>query len=245
NDGFFITGDVVQVNDNGSLKFLDRSKGLVKLSQGEYIETEMLNNLYSQIPFVNFCVVYGDDSMDGPLAIISVDKSLLFTSLKNDNMLEKTGVNEKNYEDKLIDETLNETIYVDYVKEKMMELYKGTNLSRYNIINHIYLTSKIWDTNNYLTPTLKVKRFHLFKDFSFYIDIVKQKYVDKLKGNNSSSVNNGKKDEKKEEKDSKKLSNESISKGHPNDMRKHENHVENKKVKLRVTNNTQEHERNK
>ncbi|SCQ12715.1 acyl-CoA synthetase, putative [Plasmodium gaboni] len=245
NDGYFKTGDIVQINDDGSVTFLDRSKGLVKLSQGEYIETDMLNNLYSQIPFVNFCVVYGDDSMDGPLGIISVDKSLLFTSLKNDNMLEITGVTEKNYSEKLIDETLNETIYIDYVKKKMMEIYKKTNLNRYNVINDIYLTSKQWDTNNYLTPTLKIKRFNVFKDFSFYIDVVKQKYVDKLKGNNSASVNNGKKDEKKEENDSKKLSNKSISKGHQNDMRKHENDVENKKVKLRVTNNTQEQERNK
>ncbi|SOV20043.1 acyl-CoA synthetase, putative [Plasmodium sp. gorilla clade G2] len=245
NDGYFKTGDIVQINDNGSVTFLDRSKGLVKLSQGEYIETDMLNNLYSQIPFVNFCVVYGDDSMDGPLGIISVDKSLLFTSLKNDNMLEKTGITEKNYSQKLIDETLNENIYIDYVKKKMMEIYKKTNLNRYNVINDIYLTSKQWDTNNYLTPTLKIKRFNVFKDFSFYIDVVKQKYVDKLKGNNSGSVNNGKKDEKKEDKDSKKLSNESISKGNQNDMRKHENDVENKKVKLRVTNNTQEQERNK
>ncbi|SOS78614.1 acyl-CoA synthetase, putative [Plasmodium sp. gorilla clade G1] len=198
-DGYFKTGDIVQINDNGSLTFLDRSKGLVKLSQGEYIETEMINNLYSQIPFVNFCVAYGDDSMDGPLGIISVDKYLLFISLKNDNMLEKTGVTEKNYSEKLIDETLNETIYIDYVKGKMMEIYKKTNLNRYNVINDIYITSKQWDTTNYLTPTFKIKRFNVFKDFSFYIDEVKKKYVDKLKGNNSSNMNNGKNCEKNNE----------------------------------------------
>ncbi|KYN97457.1 acyl-CoA synthetase [Plasmodium gaboni] len=251
NDGFFITGDVVQINDNGSLKFLDRSKGLVKLSQGEYIETEMLNNLYSQISFINNCVVYGDDSMDGPLAIISVDKDLFFQCLKNDNMLEKTGVNEKNYEDKLTDENINNTIFVDYVKEKMMELYKGTNLSRYNIINHIYLTSKIWDTNNYLTPTFKVKRFHLFKDYAFFIHEVKEMYNNKLKGNDVDNKNNGKKkdqkknDHKEKENDSSKLEKESVSKPPKTIVGKHEEGVENKKVKLRATNETRELERNK
>ncbi|SPJ11217.1 acyl-CoA synthetase [Plasmodium sp. DRC-Itaito] len=191
-DGYFKTGDIVQINDNGSLTFLDRSKGLVKLSQGEYIETEMINNLYSQIPFVNFCVAYGDDSMDGPLAIISVDKYKLFTFLKNDNMLKITGVDEKNFSEKLIDETLNESLYVDYVKGKMMEIYKKTNLNRYNVINDIYLTSKTWDTTNYLTPTLKIRRFNVFKDFSFYIDEVKKKYENKLNGSSTSSMNNGK-----------------------------------------------------
>ncbi|SOV20003.1 acyl-CoA synthetase, putative [Plasmodium sp. gorilla clade G2] len=191
-DGYFKTGDIVQINDNGSLTFLDRSKGLVKLSQGEYIETEMINNLYSQIPFVNFCVAYGDDSMDGPLGILSVDKYKLFISLKNDNMLKITGLDENNFSEKLIDEILNETIYVDYVKGKMMEIFKKTNLNRYNVINDIYLTSKPWDTTNYLTPTLKIRRFNVFKDFSFFIDDVKKKYEEKLKGSSTGSMNNGK-----------------------------------------------------
>ncbi|ETW38589.1 hypothetical protein PFTANZ_00704 [Plasmodium falciparum Tanzania (2000708)] len=203
-DGYFKTGDVFQINEDGSLTFLDRSKGLVKLSQGEYIETDMLNNLYSEILFVNFCVAYGDDSMDGPLAIISVDKSLLFKCLKEDNMLEGTGVNEKNYSEKLIDEILNQSIYVDYVKGKMMEVYKKTNLNRYNIINDIYLTSKTWDMNNYLTPTLKIRRFNVFKDFSFYIDQVKKKYEDKLKGSSTDSKSSVKSGGKKEEKENKK-----------------------------------------
>ncbi|SOV84149.1 acyl-CoA synthetase,putative [Plasmodium sp.] len=222
NDGYFKTGDIVRINDNGSLTFLDRSKGLVKLSQGEYIETDMINNLYSQIPFINNCVAYGDDSMDGPLGIISVDKYLLFISLKNDNMLKITGVNEKNYSEKLIDETLNEPIYIDYVKKKMMEIYKKTKLNRYNIINDIYLTSKQWDTNNYLTPTFKVRRFHVFKDFSFYIDEVKKKYEDKLKGSSSGSMDNGKSfDRKNEIKNGRNNENERISKSQLNDLKEY------------------------
>ncbi|CDO66489.1 acyl-CoA synthetase [Plasmodium reichenowi] len=226
-DGYFKTGDIVQINENGSLTFLDRSKGLVKLSQGEYIETDMINNLYSQIPFVNFCVAYGDDSMDGPLGIISVDKYLLFISLKNDKMLEKTGVTEKNYSEKLIDETLNETIYIDYVKGKMMEIYKKTNLNRYNVINDIYITSKQWDTTNYLTPTFKIKRFNVFKDFSIYIDAVKKKYEDKLKGSTIRNINNGKNCEKK---DDIKNGNNNNNNENNNNNNNNENNNENKRI---------------
>ncbi|KYN97824.1 acyl-CoA synthetase, partial [Plasmodium gaboni] len=216
-DGYFKTGDIVQINDNGSLTFLDRSKGLVKLSQGEYIETEMINNLYSQIPFVNFCVAYGDDSMDGPLGILSVDKYKLFISLKNDNMLKITGLDEKNFSEKLIDEILNETIYVDYVKGKMMEIFKKTNLNRYNVINDIYLTSKPWDTKNYLTPTLKIRRFNVFKDFSFFIDDVKKKYEEKLKGSSTGSMNSGKSESKDEIKNGSK---DEIKSGSKNEIKK-------------------------
>ncbi|SOS78611.1 acyl-CoA synthetase, putative [Plasmodium sp. gorilla clade G1] len=251
-DGYFITGDVVQINKNGSIKFLDRSKGLVKLSQGEYIETELLNNLYSQISFINNCVVYGDDSMDGPLAIISVDKSLFFKSLKDDNMLEMTGVNEQNYLDKLTDDNINNNIFVDYVKEKMLEVYKQTNLNRYNIINHIFITSKTWDTNNYLTPTFKVKRFDVFKKYAFFIDEVKEVYKNKLKGTTRSSTINDKVVEIKDRKNSKeklpKSEHNNLQKSKPmypeKKFEKKEEINENKKVKLRATNVTQEKEQN-
>ncbi|KYN93311.1 acyl-CoA synthetase [Plasmodium reichenowi] len=251
-DDYFITGDVVQINKNGSLTFLDRSKGLVKLSQGEYIETDLLNNLYSQISFINSCVVYGDDSMDGPLAIISVDKSLFFKSLKDDNMLEQCGVSENNYVDKLTDDNINKNIFVDYVKEKMLEVYKETNLNRYNIINHIFITSKTWDTNNYLTPTFKVKRFNVFKEYAFFIDEVKEIYKNKLKGTTRSSSINDKIVEKKDGKNSKEtFPNSEHNNLHKskrmypeNKLEKMEEITENKKVKLRATNLTQEKEQN-
>ncbi|SCQ12712.1 acyl-CoA synthetase, putative [Plasmodium gaboni] len=234
NDGYFITGDVVQINKNGFITFLDRSKGLVKLFQGEYIETNLLNNLYSQISFINNCVIYGDDLID------------------EDNVLEQCGVIEKNYVDKLIDENINNNIFVDYVKEKMLEVYKETNLNRYNINNNIYLTSKTWGTNNYLTPTFKVKRFHVFKTYAFFIDGFKEIYKNKLKGNTRSSTISDKvvavKDTKNCKETLTKSENNDLHKSKPKhpekNLEKKEEITENKKVKLRATNVTQEKEQN-
>ncbi|CAA9986698.1 ATP-dependent acyl-CoA synthetase, putative [Plasmodium knowlesi strain H] len=183
-DKFYKTGDVVQINKDGSITFLDRSKGLVKLSQGEYIETEMLNNLYSDIDFVNHCVVYGDDSMDGPLAIINVDKDLFAKCLERDGVLKQQGISTADFLKSINDQTLNKEEYLKYVREKMLDMYKTTNLNRYNIINDIYLTCKLWDTSNYLTPTFKVRTFYVFKDFKSFIDKVKKRYTDKMKAKN-------------------------------------------------------------
>ncbi|SOV83853.1 acyl-CoA synthetase, putative [Plasmodium reichenowi] len=150
----------------------------------------------------------------------------------------------------LIGETLNEIMYVDYVRKKMMDIYKKTNLNRYNIINDIYLTSKRWDTSNYFTPTLKIQRFNVFKDFSFYIDEVKKKYEDKLKGSIVDNKINGKKedekqnDKKKEKNNSRKLEKASVSEPYQTIVRIHED-VENKKLKLRATNGTSELQKNK
>ncbi|KAK4793938.1 hypothetical protein SAY86_011932 [Trapa natans] len=59
-DGWFHTGDIGEVLPNGVIKIIDRKKNLIKLSQGEYIALEHLENVYSITPIVEDIWVYGD-----------------------------------------------------------------------------------------------------------------------------------------------------------------------------------------
>lgn len=45
---------------NGTLKIIDRKKHIFKLSQGEYIAPEKIENIYIQSPFVSQVFVYGE-----------------------------------------------------------------------------------------------------------------------------------------------------------------------------------------
>lgn len=45
-EGWFKTGDVAMVYPNGSVKIIDRSKNIFKLSQGEYIAPEKIENIF-------------------------------------------------------------------------------------------------------------------------------------------------------------------------------------------------------
>jgi len=73
NDGWIFSGDVGRINKDMSLSIVDRAKNIFKLSQGEYIAPEKLENIFVQSTYVQQCYVYGDSLKDYTIAFFVLD----------------------------------------------------------------------------------------------------------------------------------------------------------------------------
>jgi len=77
-DGWMASGDVGVINPkNGSIKIIDRAKNIFKLSQGEYIAPEKLENIYIQSQWLAQVWIHGDSLHDFILIIAVLEPTEL------------------------------------------------------------------------------------------------------------------------------------------------------------------------
>ena len=74
-DGWLHSGDIGQIMPNGSIKIIDRKKNIFKLSQGEYIAPEKLENIYSLCPDIHQIFIYGDSLQSSLIGLVYGEKN--------------------------------------------------------------------------------------------------------------------------------------------------------------------------
>ena len=72
-EGWFLTGDVGLIYPNGSIRIIDRSKNIFKLSQGEYIAPEKIEQILTLSPMIAQIFIYGNSLQNNVVAIVSPD----------------------------------------------------------------------------------------------------------------------------------------------------------------------------
>ncbi len=144
-DGWFHTGDIGRLDDEGFLFITDRKKDLIVTAGGMNIAPQNIENLLKADPFISQVMVYGD-RRPYPVAVITLNADELTKFAHGQGILTtEPSVLVKN--PKVI-ERVNRT-----VEEKNSQLQSYAKVKRFAIV-----PGDFTQEGGELTPTLKVKR---------------------------------------------------------------------------------------
>ncbi|KAG7666335.1 uncharacterized protein J8A68_000125 [[Candida] subhashii] len=167
-DGWFSTGDVAQITDDGKLTIIDRVKNFFKLSQGEYVTPERVENVYlSSNSILTQCFTHGDPLQSFLVGIVGVDPANIVNYLK-------TQCHVSEDEDLSTPEKILEVCNRKQVKTRLLlNLNSNLNvdLNGYEKLNNIYIEFEpLRLDRQVVTPTQKLRRPIAAKFFKKQID---------------------------------------------------------------------------
>lgn len=145
-DGYFKTGDIGHIDDEGFLHITDRKKEMFKTSGGKYIAPQVIENIAKASKFIEQIMVVGDGEKM-PTAFVQPD----FNFAKN-------WAERKGYK---IGETPKEIASSKKLKDRIQKEidYLNTKLGNWEQIKKFELTPEVWSIEEgLLTPTMKLKR---------------------------------------------------------------------------------------
>ena len=156
-EGWLYTGDVGFITEKGNLKITDRKKYIFVSSGGKNIAPQPIENLLSQSPYIEQCILIGD-SREYCTALITPDFEQLKKVADNFN-IEYHSVNELITNDKVI----------KLIKNDMDRLQK--DLAKYEKVRKFSLLSAPFSIESgELTPKLSVKRHVVERKYSYLIE---------------------------------------------------------------------------
>ncbi|KAF7804949.1 long chain acyl-CoA synthetase 1 [Senna tora] len=165
-DGWFHTGDIGEILPNGVVKIIDRKKNLIKLSQGEYIALEHLENVYGITPIVEDIWVYGNSFKSVLVAVVVPNEEVTKKwAYSNGHMLPFSELCSLDQLKKYVLSELNSA--ADRNKLKGFERVKGLTLDPLPFDME----------RNLVTATLKKRRTNLLKYYQAEIDELYQSFT--------------------------------------------------------------------
>ncbi|KAK7344362.1 hypothetical protein VNO77_13882 [Canavalia gladiata] len=158
-DGWFHTGDIGEMLPNGVVKVIDRKKNLIKLSQGEYIALEHLENVYGITPIVEDIWVYGNSYKSMLVAVVVPNEEIT-------NKWAYSNGHIASFSKLCSLDQLNK-----YVLSELKSTAERNKLKGFEHIKGVILDPHPFDMERELvTATLKKKRNKLLKYYKVEID---------------------------------------------------------------------------
>lgn len=154
-DGFFKTGDIGHIDEEGFLIITDRKKEMFKTSGGKYVAPQMIENKAKASRFIEQIMVVGEGEKM-PCAFVQPE----FDFVKRWAELHNLDIGQ----------TPEEMVKSPELKKRIEKEIDKLNqkLGNWEQVKRIELTPEIWSVDNgMLTPTMKLKR-----------KVIKERYID-------------------------------------------------------------------
>ena len=163
-DGWVHSGDIGKIDVvKGTLRIIDRKKNIFKLSQGEYIAPEKVENKLNMSPYIAQIFVYGDSLQHYLVAIIVPDKVAI------EKWASENGVVESDFGQLLKNQDI-----IKFFQNEMVLKSREAGLFGFEIPLKAHLTTIAFTSeNDLLTPTFKLKRNEAK---SFFLNEIKELY---------------------------------------------------------------------
>ncbi|KAG9409076.1 hypothetical protein AC1031_019334 [Aphanomyces cochlioides] len=172
-DGWLHSGDIGVWTLDGRLKIIDRKKNIFKLSQGEYVAPEKIENIIVASEYIAQSFVYGD-SLHAVLVGIIVPEAPALKKLAASLNITAT-----------LEELCENPKIIEAVHKDIIAVGKNGLLSGFETVRAIHLHLEHFSAeNNLLTPTFKLKRNEAKKLFAKQIDDLYLRAGDLVAGKN-------------------------------------------------------------
>ncbi|KAL6556441.1 Long chain acyl-CoA synthetase 4 [Orobanche gracilis] len=158
-DGWFHTGDIGEWQADGSLKIVDRKKNIFKLSQGEYVAVENLENIYGLVSDIDSIWIYGNSFESCLVAIVNPNQQAV------ERWAEQNGLSGD------FNALCQNAKVKEYFLGELSRIAKEKKLKGFEFIRAVHLDPVPFDMErDLITPTFKKKRPQLLKYYQSVID---------------------------------------------------------------------------
>jgi len=157
---WFKTGDIGQIEGDGTLRIIDRKKDLVKLQFGEYVSLGKVESVLKGCPVVSNVCIFGNSSKSYVVAVVCPVKETLV------ELARKFGKESLEWEDMCADKDVTGAVLREIVNHG-----KHARLEKFEIPGAVTLTSIEWTPDTGLTTAaMKLKRKPLVDYYKKDID---------------------------------------------------------------------------
>ena len=152
-DGWFHTGDIGDLDDDGYLRITGRKKELLVTAGGKNVAPAVLEDRLRSHPLVSQCIVVGDQK---PFiaALVTLDEEMWPLWAKSHGL-----------EDVSIEQARTHPVVLEALQHAVDRANQAVSKAE-SIRKFTVLQGDFTEANGYLTPSLKLKRNVVMKDFA-------------------------------------------------------------------------------